>query len=317
MSGPSSSFVEHHESLHFSCSLFISDGKQCDMSKRVRESTLKEEVGSGEAETYECGIKEPLECEERSSARVERSKQRIKNWIRVVFQLAAGNCCATTNKLQHCILKRGNKVMLNLLALGNRGGEMHLQTQHLENSAKNTEILKSGPAVNNHGWPNKGRQFFGKTEKFRTCVDCRPILVRMHRLTGHRRAHQVHHQVLHQSEVTSSHQETESAIHPKKPIHKKRAINMGFRTTVCEIFQSGWRSSQRISKIQKCLHPRTFVMTQIRNGLQKWHPEESQYLYSLPKRPKLRSMLANQDDKGSLQKTHWRSSTSSRKMVTW
>ena len=298
----------------FSCSHFISDGKQCDMSKRVRESTLKEVVGSGEAETYECGIKEPLECEERSSARVERSKRRIKNWIRVVFQLAAGNCCATTNKLQQCILKRGSKVMLNLLALGNRGGEMHLQTQHLENSAKNTEILKSGPAVNNHGWPNKGRQFFGKTEKFRTCVDWRPILVRMHRLTGHRRAHQVHHQVQHQSEVTSSHQEIGRAIPPKTPYQNfKRAINMGLRTTVCEIFQSGWRSSQRISKIQKCLHPRTFVMSQIRNGLQKWHPEESQYLYSFPKRPKLRSMLANQDDKGSLQKTHWRSSTSSRK----
>ena len=38
--------------------------------------------------------------------------------------------------------------------------------------------------------------------------------------------------------------------------------------------------------------------------------KEAQYSYSLPKRPKLRSLLANQDDKGSLQKTHWRSSTS-------
>ena len=101
---------------------------------------------------------------------------------------------------------------------------------------------------------------------------------------------------------------------PKNPIPKfQKTDKIGFRTTVCEIFQSGWRSSQKISKIQKCLHPRTFVMTQIRNGLQKWHPEEAQYLNSLPKRPKLRSMLANQDDKGSLQRTHWRSSTSSRK----
>ena len=44
--------------------------------------------------------------------------------------------------------------------------------------------------------------------------------------------------------------------------------------------------------------------------------QEAQYFYSLPERSKLRSMLANQDDKGSLQKTHWRSSTSSRK-VWW
>ena len=43
---------------------------------------------------------------------------------------------------------------------------------------------------------------------------------------------------------------------------------------------------------------------------------EAQYLYSLPKRPKLRSLLANQAYKGCLQKTHWRSSTSSRK-VWW
>ena len=31
--------------------------------------------------------------------------------------------------------------------------------------------------------------------------------------------------------------------------------------------------------------------------------------YSLPKRSKLRSMLANQEDKGSLQKTNWKFST--------
>ena len=41
--------------------------------------------------------------------------------------------------------------------------------------------------------------------------------------------------------------------------------------------------------------------------------QEAQYLCSLPKRSKLRSMLANQNDKGSLQKAHWRSSTSRRK----
>ena len=44
--------------------------------------------------------------------------------------------------------------------------------------------------------------------------------------------------------------------------------------------------------------------------------KEAQHLYSLPKRPKLRCLLSNQNDKGSLQKTHWRSSTSDKK-VWW
>ena len=56
----------------------------------------------------------------------------------------------------------------------------------------------------------------------------------------------------------------------------------------------------------------------------RWHTflfsgvkiKEAQYLYSLPKRPKLGSLLANHIDKGSLQKTHWRSSISGRE-VWW
>ena len=50
---------------------------------------------------------------------------------------------------------------------------------------------------------------------------------------------------------------------------KKTAIEP--RTTVFEIFQNGWRTSQKISKTQKCLHPHTFLMTHIRNVLQKCH----------------------------------------------
>ena len=44
--------------------------------------------------------------------------------------------------------------------------------------------------------------------------------------------------------------------------------------------------------------------------------KESKYLFSLSERPQLRRLLANQNNKGSLQKTHWRSSTSCRK-VRW
>ena len=43
----------------------------------------------------------------------------------------------------------------------------------------------------------------------------------------------------------------------------------------------------------------------------------AQYFYSLSEGPKQRYLLEDQDNKGSLQKTHWRSRTSSRKLVTW
>ena len=76
----------------------------------------------------------------------------------------------------------------------------------------------------------------------------------------------------------------------------------------CETFQNGSRSSQKISKMLKCLHLHTFF-SRLRVGTaNKSGIEEAQYSYSLPKRPKLRSLLANQDDKGSLQKTHRRNS---------
>ena len=41
--------------------------------------------------------------------------------------------------------------------------------------------------------------------------------------------------------------------------------------------------------------------------------KEAQYFDSLPQRPKLRSLQAKQDYEGSLQKTHWRSSTRAEK----
>ena len=44
--------------------------------------------------------------------------------------------------------------------------------------------------------------------------------------------------------------------------------------------------------------------------------QEAQYFYSLPKRPKLWGLQANQDHKESLEEAHWRSSTSARK-IRW
>ena len=43
----------------------------------------------------------------------------------------------------------------------------------------------------------------------------------------------------------------------------------------CETSQSGWRSSQKISRIHRCQHARTILMTQIRNVLRKWQPRST------------------------------------------
>ena len=54
------------------------------------------------------------------------------------------------------------------------------------------------------------------------------------------------------------------------------------REHACETSQGGKRSSQNISKIQKCLQPHTFLMTQIRNVLRKWHQGSTVCLRTSP-----------------------------------
>ena len=89
---------------------------------------------------------------------------------------------------------------------------------------------------------------------------------------------------------------------------KRMAVEM--RTTVCKIFLNGWRSSQiiwrtelhapaHISQDSDSARPTKVVSKSRKHGF-----------FSLPKRPKLRSLLANQNDKDSLQKTQRRSRTS-------
>ena len=50
----------------------------------------------------------------------------------------------------------------------------------------------------------------------------------------------------------------------------KRGVTIEPRKTDCETFQNGYRSSQKISKIQECLHPHINLATQIRNVLRRW-----------------------------------------------
>ena len=50
------------------------------------------------------------------------------------------------------------------------------------------------------------------------------------------------------------------------------------REVDCAISQSGWRSSQVISKMQKCQHSQTLLMSQIRNVQLMWQPGNTVYV---------------------------------------
>ena len=63
----------------------------------------------------------------------------------------------------------------------------------------------------------------------------------------------------------------------------KRGIMIENRETTCETFRNGLRRSQKISKMQNCMRPHTFLMTQIRNVLRKWHPGSTVFLLTSQK----------------------------------
>ena len=69
-------------------------------------------------------------------------------------------------------------------------------------------------------------------------------------------------------------------INTKNPKQKKK-MSLEMRTTVSDIFLSGWRSSQIIQKTQNCLHPYTVLRTQIRNILRKWYQNRESTVFIL------------------------------------
>ena len=58
-------------------------------------------------------------------------------------------------------------------------------------------------------------------------------------------------------------------------------MTIEIRTTVCEIFQIVWRSSQIIYKTQKCMHPHTCLGTQIRNVPRNWCQKQGSAVFIL------------------------------------
>ena len=138
-----------------------------------------------------------------------------------------------------------------------------------------------------------------------------PVLEAIRRQHPHCRICQ---QFLLQNEATNLPQKT-GAGHCQKPQTKiKRGMTIEIRTTVCEIFLNSLEDvTDNGSACRRTRLSGGRFGTSHESGIKI---KEAQYLYSVPKRPKLRHMLENQNHKGSLQKTHWRSSTLSRK-VCW
>ena len=179
-----------------------------------------------------------------------------------------------------------------------------------ESSAKSTVIPMSGPAVKSHIWPKKKRGSYAKRKMsyLLLSLDCRQVLAPARLQHRFRRTHQEHLQVQQQSEVTIGHQETGA-------IQKKEGQRWGSGKPSARPPRVVRRVHTK-SRRYRCACTRT-PFSWLRFGTSyKSGTREAMCLYSLPERPKLRCVLANQDDKGSLQKTHWRSSTSSRK-VWW
>ena len=106
-------------------------------------------------------------------------------------------------------------------------------------------------------------------------------------------------QVQHKSEVTKSHQET-GATHPKLKTKIKRGITIEPRTTVCETFPEWLEEVTDSLEDTEVLAP-----AHMSHDSDSERPTQvalgncSVYTH-FPKRPGLRSMLANQDDKGLL-----------------
>ena len=81
----------------------------------------------------------------------------------------------------------------------------------------------------------------------------------------------------------------------------KRGMKVEMLTTVCEIFLSRCWSSPIIWRTQNCMHPHTFLRTPERATKVVSKSRQHGIYTHFPKRPKMRSLPANQNDKGSLQ----------------
>ena len=194
-----------------------------------------------------------------------------------------------------------------------------LQFYHLESSAEKTDIPMSGQSGSKPRLTNNGREFFCKTKNFV------PLVVPgLSSSSGTR------------SSSTSPPQDSSSASsNPELQRSDEQAPGDWRDSTKSQNKNKKESNNQatgdRLRDLPGWLEEFTDNLEDTGTPVLADVPQDSEserptkvvskfwkhsIRYSLPKRPKLRSMLANQDDKGSLQKTHWWCSTSSN-WVRW
>ena len=139
------------------------------------------------------------------------------------------------------------------------------------------------------------------------CLDCRPTLVPARPLHRHRRTRQVHLQVQQQSDVTIWHRKLARFTKNSKQKYKEGQQSRLGRpfARLSGMVRGVHRKSRRY---RSACQPHTFLMTQIRNVLQKWHPGSTVFILTSTKDRNCEVCLR------TCQKTHWRSSPSSREV---
>ena len=155
-----------------------------------------------------------------------------------------------------------------------------LPSGHQASSAKNTVVPMSGPVVRSHMiWPWMGKEFFArqKISVLLLSQDCLQAQARVRLLHRYRRTHPVPLRVQQDYGVTIltlKHREIEAILQNTKTQIKWRAT-IKHRAGDFEISWSGWRSSQIISKIQKCQQSHTFA------GPPEWYRKRSDSEFSV------------------------------------
>ena len=192
-----------------------------------------------------------------------------------------------------------------------------LQSCHQASSAKNTVLPTRGPVVKKPHLTKNGIRILWNTEYVVPIVvpGLSPSSSALpHRYRRTRRGTRGSSKITKWRYPRSSTGKTE-AIRKSKLVQKRRTVKQ--RAVACEISQSGWRSSQIISKMQKYQHPHRLLDVQIRNILQSGNQEAS-YLYSLLQRPELQNTQANKGYEVSLQEDALEKQyLKEKKSVTW
>ena len=196
--------------------------------------------------------------------------------------------------MEKCSQTRKHQYTFTILVFSRQcnDSKIRLQFCHLVSSAKNTDTPMSGSAVKNHGWPQMGRQLLAKQtiSYFLSFQVCHPILSPPQ-----------------ESSSASSSPVTERSGEPAPRNWRDwpKSQNINSRSDKNRDSDDRARPSGMVRVYRKSLRYRSactrthFSWISFGTSYQSCITD-AQCFHSLPKRPKLWGLQANQDDKCSL-----------------